>query len=83
MKIKALKEKGYTLEECVTNVTQYFELKLSVETLETENPESDETPESFYDETETTYVLFDEKQNLKVEGDLGDIKEFIEKLEME
>ena len=77
-KIEKMVAQGYTIQERVTSVTQYFDIDLTQDNLECETPESNTPPESYYDISENEYILLDENENEIISGDMDDIREYIE-----
>ena len=77
-KIEKMVAQGYTIQERVTSVTQYFDIDLTQDNIECETPESNTPPESYYDISENEYILLDENENEIISGDMDDIREYIE-----
>ena len=63
-KIEKMVEQGYTIQERLTNVVQYFDIEL--------------TPENYYDISESEYILLDENENEIISGNMYDIREYVE-----
>lgn len=77
-KIETMVARGYKIQECVTSVIQYFDINLTQENLECEAPESNNSPETYYNISKNEYVLLDEDENEVISGDMDDIREYIE-----
>ena len=77
-KIETMVARGYKIQERVTSVTQYFDIDLTQDNLEYEAPESNTPPESYYDISESEYILLDENENEVISGSMDDIREYIE-----
>ena len=77
-KIEKMVAQGYTIQERLTNVVQYFDIELTADNLECEAPESNVLLESYYDISENEYILLDENENEITSGDMDDIREYIE-----
>ena len=77
-KIEKMVAQGYTIQERVTSVTQYFDIDLTQDNLECEAPESNTPPENYYDISESEYILLDENENEIISGGMDDIRKYIE-----
>ena len=77
-KIEKMVAQGYTIQERLTNVVQYFDIELTADNLKSDEPESDIAPESYYDISENEYILLDENENEVISGGMDDIREYIE-----
>ena len=77
-KIEKMVAQGYTIQERLTNVVQYFDIELTADNLKSEAPESNTPPESYYDISESEYILLDENENEIISGNMYDIRNYIE-----
>ena len=77
-KIEKMVAQGYTIQERVANVVQYFDIELTADNLKSDAPESNTPPENYYDISENEYILLDEDENEVISGDMDDIREYIE-----
>ena len=75
-KLKAVLQKNnWEIQERVTNVAQYFTIPLDKQLL-SDYPESDDC-ETYYDASETDYVLYDENDNELISGSMEDIRLYL------
>ena len=77
-KIEKMVEQGYTIQERLTNVIQYFDIELTADNLKSDAPESDVAPENYYDISESEYILLDENENEIISGNMYDIRKYVE-----
>ena len=77
-KIETMVARGYKIQERVTSVIQYFDIDLTQDNLECEAPESNVLSESYYDISESEYILLDENENEIISGGMDDIRNYIE-----
>ena len=76
--IETMVARGYKIQERVTSVIQYFDIDLTQDNLECEAPESNVLSESYYDISESEYILLDENENEIISGGMDDIRNYIE-----
>lgn len=77
-KLEVLTSNNIVLQERVTYITQYSNLPLTIETLEQDRPESDQVNETYYEASETDYILWDDPNGkILVEGSIEEIKQYI------
>ena len=77
-KIEKMVAQGYTIQERLTNVVQYFDIELTADNLKSDAPESNIAPENYYDISESEYILLDENENEIISGCMDDIRNYIE-----
>lgn len=77
-KIEKMVAQGYTIQERLTYVVQYFDIELTADNLKSDAPESDIAPENYYDISESEYILLDENENEIISGGMDDIRNYIE-----
>lgn len=70
-----LQENSWTIQERVTNVTQYFAIPLDDQLL-SDHPESDDC-ETYYDTSENEYVLYDKNEDELLSGSMDDIRSYL------
>lgn len=77
-KIESLTQKGCSIEERTTNVSQFVKYDLSEDVFESEYPETNHAPELFYDAADTEFILLDPQEDIICNGSLDEIKTYIE-----
>lgn len=70
-----LQKNNWKIQERVANVTQYFTIPLD-EQLLSDHPESDNC-ETYYESSETDYVLYDENEDELISGNMEDIRLYL------
>jgi hypothetical protein len=70
-----LQKNNWTIQERVMNVAQYFTIPLDDQLL-SDYPESDDC-ETYYDASETDYVLYDENDNELLSGSMNHIRSYL------